>query len=78
MRPKRRTLKKQYNDCLRDISEMQEYIQELQENHENNITELDYLHSFIEYKGLSAEYHFFHEHAYKKYSDDDPFPPFTL
>ena len=78
MRPKRKSIQKQYIDCLENISEMQEYIHELHENQEKDSTELEYLHGFIEYKGLSDEYHYFREHAYKKHSDEDPFPPFTL
>lgn len=43
MRPKRKSIQKQYIDCLKNISEMQEYIHELHENQKKDSTELEYL-----------------------------------
>ena len=77
-RKKALTLQEQYDSLSAHCSEMRDYIHELLEDQRDCHTEMNYLYAFIEYKRLNEDYQYFRKHAYKKYSDDSPFPTLTL
>ena len=61
-----------------ELEELRYYIGGLLKDQENYQEELEYLHSFISYKGLEEEYTYFRENAHEEYDEKLPFPTLTL
>ncbi len=65
--------------CLyEELEELRYYIGCLLKDQESCQEDLEYLHSFISYKGLEEEYIYFRENAHEEYDEELPFPTLTL
>lgn len=68
----------QYQQLLERYEEMNGYLLELIDEHNQGKEDIRYMHDFIRYKNLNEEFSYFREHAHEDTDTKLPFPYLVL